>query len=156
MRRGNLLWVPAFLLLTVSAGFAQEEEVEQQAPTLNVESLVITSGIQDRMPVDTLTEVSGERRTVYCWTHITGADRETTIQHVWYRGDEEMGRIELRVASPDWRTWSSKSIQPVYTGEWRVEVLDPNGTLLDSVPFRVTEAEPGPGTEPQSASGRRM
>ena len=156
MTRGKLLWVAGFLLLTVSGGYGQEEKVQQQAPTLNLEALVITSGIQDRMPVDTLSEVSGEQRTVYCWTHITGAETETTIQHVWYRADEEMARIELRVASPDWRTWSSKSIQPVYAGEWRVEVLDPNGTLLDSATFQVTEAEPGPGREPQSAMGRRM
>lgn len=156
MTRGNHLWALSLLLLTASGGFAQEEEAQQQLPTLNVESLIITSDVQDRMPVDTLTEVSGQGDVVYCWTHITGADMETTIQHVWYRDDEEMARIELRVASADWRTWSSKSIQPLYAGEWRVEVLGPSGTLLDSVTFQVTEAGPGPGPQVQSVPGRRM
>lgn len=155
MTRGVHIWALSLLLVTASLGSAQEEEVQEQAPTLNVESLIITSDVVDRMPADTLNEVTGQRDIIYCWTHITGAEEETTIQHVWYRGDEEMARIELRVASADWRTWSSKSIQPIYAGEWRVEVLDVNGTLLDSVTFRVTEGQPGPGPQAQSGLGRR-
>ena len=52
-------------------------------------------------------------------------------------GDEEMGRIPLRVAGSNWRTWSSKNIEPNWTGVWRVDIVGPDGTVLESVSFTV-------------------
>jgi hypothetical protein len=48
-----------------------------------------------------------------------------------------MARVSLRVAGPNWRTWSSKTILPEWTGEWRVDVVGPDGTVLRSVDFTV-------------------
>jgi len=36
-----------------------------------------------------------------------------------------------------WRTYSKKEIQRGWAGEWRVEILDSAGTVLNTVKFRM-------------------
>jgi hypothetical protein len=129
------------LCLGVSSLAAQEQgamqDTAQQTVSLTVAEAVITSNVVDRVPTDTLTMVAADAGQVYCWTRITGATGEVEIAHVWYRGDEEVARTPLRVASADWRTWSSKKFEPSWTGDWRVEIVAPDGTVLKTVAFTV-------------------
>ncbi len=129
------------LLLGVSSLAAQAQSTAQdttrQAVGLTVPEAVITSNVVDRQPTDTLTTVAADAGQIYCWTRITGAAGELEISHVWYRGEEEVARTPLRVAGDNWRTWSSKKIDPSWTGEWRVEVVGPDGTLLATMSFTV-------------------
>lgn len=67
---------------------------------------------------------------VYCWSTITGARRNTAVEHVWYWQEREMARVRLAVRGPRWRTWSSKRIAPEWSGTWRVEVVTTDGTPL--------------------------
>jgi hypothetical protein len=41
------------------------------------------------------------------------------------------------VKSVSWRTHSSKTILPEYTGEWKVEVMSKDGELLKQIYFAV-------------------
>jgi hypothetical protein len=129
------------MCLGVSSLAAQEQgamqDTAQQTVSLTVAEAVITSNVVERVPTDTLTTVAADAGQVYCWTRITGATGEVEIAHVWYRGDEEVARTPLRVASADWRTWSSKKIEPSWTGDWRVEIVAPDGTVLKTVAFTV-------------------
>lgn len=129
-----LLLIP--LCLGVSNLSAQDQNAAQDTG-LAVPEAVITSNVIDRIPSDALTTVAPDAGQVYCWTRITGAAGEVEISHVWYRGDEQVARIPLRVASSDWRTWSAKKIDPSWTGEWRVEIVGPDGTVLETVSFTV-------------------
>ena len=74
---------------------------------------------------------------LYCFTRVVGATTPVTITHVWYYGDKERARVRLEVRSTDWRTYSSKIIQPHETGHWRVEILGPDGTVLKTIEFTV-------------------
>ena len=75
-----------------------------------------------------------------CFTKITGVDGESSVTHVWYHGDEEMGRVELPVRASMWRTWSAKTILPGATGQWRVDMLSAAGDVLKSASFTVGES----------------
>lgn len=86
-------------------------------------------------PVDVLTTDEGP---VVCFTRIIGAASETSVTHVWYHEGETRARVELPVRSPDWRTWSRKSLLPSWTGDWTVKVLDADGLVLASAAFVVT------------------
>jgi hypothetical protein len=108
-----------------------------QATGLVVADAAITTAVVDRQPADNLTAVPADAGTVYCWTRVNGAEGEIQIEHVWYRGDTEMARVPLRVGAGSWRTWSSKQIDPSWTGDWRVDVVGPDGTVLRSLPFTV-------------------
>ena len=130
----NVAAMCAALVLALAAAVGA-----QQQAGLNVPEMVITSQVTDRQPTDSLTRVDSEIGTLYCWTRITGADGEVTLDHVWYKGDVEMARVPLHVAGSNWRTWSSKNIEKIWTGDWRVDVVTQDGTVLKSVSFSVND-----------------
>ena len=139
MRRVSAILTLALLVAAASGARAQEEAAPAGGAQLAVAEAVISTGVQDRQPVDNLTTVPADVGTVYCWTRITGAEGEIQLEHVWYKGDVEMARVSLRVAGSNWRTWSSKNIWPTWTGPWRVKILDEDGTVLESIRFRIKE-----------------
>lgn len=106
-----------------------------QAQNLRVTEIAFATGIQNRHPVDADTAFANNVGRVYCYTHLEGARDTTQITHVWYYKDQEKAHIDLKVASDDWRTWSSKSILKSWTGPWRVMIEDGNGNVLASKSF---------------------
>jgi hypothetical protein len=72
-----------------------------------------------------------------CFSEIGGAARPDTVFHVWYWGDREMARVPLRVEGARWRTWSSKRIVDEWRGDWRVDIVDPDGFILKRLTFSV-------------------
>jgi hypothetical protein len=137
MSNGIVVPLLAALSLAAPTAAGAQQEMQEMAPAIAVEEAVITTDVQDRQPLDNLSTVAADVGQVYCWTRITGVQDETDIEHVWFRAGEEMARVSLRVAGPNWRTWSSKTILPEWTGEWRVDVVGPDGTVLRSVDFTV-------------------
>ncbi|NIR46728.1 MAG: DUF2914 domain-containing protein [Gemmatimonadetes bacterium] len=125
------------MAVAVSAQEPQEQQGQEEQPGLAVAEAVITADIVDRQPGGNLEMVDSDMGRVYCWTRITGAQEEITIEHVWYKGDVEMARVPLRIAGSNWRTWSSKNIEEIWTGPWHVDIVGPDGTVLETVEFTV-------------------
>jgi len=98
---------------------------------------VVTTGIQDRQPVDKVETAPASVGKLFCFTRIAGAPEGARVFHVWYQGDREMARVELLVRSSNWRTWSSKTLLPDWTGDWRVVVVDDQGQVLLTLPFNL-------------------
>ena len=111
----------------------------QEAASLDVAVAAICQDVVDREPVDAGVSFAASVGTLYCFTKITGAQEATQITHVWYFGAEERARVDLDINSATWRTWSSKIIQTHEVGSWRVDVLDPAGTVLKELQFEITE-----------------
>ncbi len=74
---------------------------------------------------------------IWCRTRVDGAAEPATVTHVWYRDGKTVARVDLNVASPSYRTVSSKKLLPEWTGRWEVKVLDGAGTVLRSESFTV-------------------
>ncbi|MGD2215452.1 MAG: DUF2914 domain-containing protein [Gemmatimonadales bacterium] len=126
------------LSLALLLGLAAAVGAQQQMTAgLEVAEAVITTSVVDRQPTDSLTTVPKDIGTVFCWMRITGAEGEIQVEHVWYKDDTEVARVPLRVAGTNWRTWSSKNIDPMWTGSWRVDIVGPDGAVLQSVSFTV-------------------
>ncbi len=106
---------------------------------LKVAQGTITTKVIDRNPVDHVQTFPASEGVLYCFTRITGASADTTVTHVWYREGKEMARVVLPVRSADWRTWSSKRILPQWTGRWKVEILDSDENLLQTITFTVVK-----------------
>jgi hypothetical protein len=124
-RRGFLLLLAALWFLP---GICMAAEVTEA---------VITTGISERRPVDAGETFPASVGRLYCFTELTGA-ADGKITHVWYREGQEMARIELPVSSSHWRTWSSKTLLPEWTGKWEVQILDGSGNLLKIIPFTLS------------------
>ena len=117
------------LLLAPHATFAQS--------TLTVSESSVATNVVDRRPTGVATTFRADVERVYAWTLVEGATGETTVHHVWIHGDVERADLELRVGGSPWRTWSNKAIPSEWSGDWRVEVRDASGAVLDTVRFTV-------------------
>lgn len=109
-----------------------------QEPEVTVLEAAIARSVVDRAAVDSGTTFPADVGQLFAWTRTrVSGDGESTIRHVWFHGDEEMADIELTVRGSGWRTWSSKSIVPEWTGDWRVEVRDAADEVIATLRFTV-------------------
>ena len=109
----------------------------QEANNLTIEKLVICTSIEDRQPVGVDSTFSKDVGKLYCFSNITGAEKQCSISQVWYYKDKEMAKIKLDVKDKTWRTWSSKKIVTFAVGQWRVDVVSEKGDVLASKKFTI-------------------
>ena len=107
------------------------------AQGITVSQAVVCREIVDRMPVGSSDVIPAGIERVYCFTRIDGAQGETEITHNWYHKGVLKASVVLPVRNRAWRTWSSKTLLPEWTGEWMVEVLAKDGTPLEGLIFFV-------------------
>jgi hypothetical protein len=156
-QEGNMLKKTLLLLLSVlivaGVSFAQEEAAEEpmeepieetsevvaEEPALGLEEIAICSAIEDREPAGAGTVFSNDLEKIYCFTKITGAEDTTSVNHVWYMGDEQLASVNLPIKSASWRTWSSKTIG-MSLGKGHVEIVTEDGDLLGKAEFEIKAA----------------
>ncbi|MCP4672619.1 MAG: DUF2914 domain-containing protein [Desulfobacula sp.] len=119
-----------------NAGDISEKSEMTQQP-VNVEDAVICRNVVDRTPVEVIDVVPSDIEKVYCFTKIVGATPDSEVVHNWYYNGNLVGSVNLFVGSTNWRTYSSKTMLPDYTGDWKVEVLSKGGELLKQIMFVV-------------------
>ncbi len=137
MKRIFLFTAVSLLFGSASALLAQDAG----AGSLTVERMVIAENVVDREPEGDGTSFPAGTEKLYCFTHIKGAEGETTITHRWMMGDSVMADVQLPVKSTSWRTWSSKNFVPGWAGEWKVQVLDGAGNVLKETSFVLQKEE---------------
>jgi hypothetical protein len=125
------IFVLLFLLISL-AGTTQAQEI-------NIEQFDFATAIEDRKPTGIDTVFTADVGTIYCFTRVEGISDTTQITHEWYHEDEEKAQVNLTIAANNWRTWSSKKILESWTGSWRVMVTGPNGNVLATKNFVITE-----------------
>lgn len=79
---------------------------------------------------------------LFCFTRVVGPyleEKGQHVVHVWYYKETERARITLPVRSSHWGTYSSKIIRPSETGDWHVDVLDPEGEVISVFQFYIKE-----------------
>ncbi len=111
--------------------------IAQDDPGLVVDEIQIGSSVEGRTLEGIGSTFSAGIEKLYCFTRLKNKGEKSTIIHAWYYKDKEMARIELAVGAVTWRTWSSKRILPAWKGEWRVDVLSPDGNVLASKNFEI-------------------
>lgn len=139
MTKMRHLTIAMLIVVLPGVSYGQGEKASAE-PALTVEAQLCT-GIEERMPVDTAESFSPDVEKVYLWCKVMGAADTTFVKHVWFYKGKEMAAVELPVKSPSWRTWSSKTILPEWTGNWEVKMLDAAGEVLKAVSFTVGAAE---------------
>ena len=121
-------WIALLVLGVAIPGAAQAQ--------LAVDESAIALDVIDRMPVGSDSTFDAAVGRVYCWTRISGV-AAATLHHVWIWNDQEMADVVLNTDAPSWRTWSNKAIMPDWTGDWRVEVRDGAGNVIETIRFTV-------------------
>lgn len=102
---------------------------------LQIQDAVVCQDVADRAPVGNSDVFAKDVAKLYCFSRVVGATEQTQITHNWYYKGTLKASVKLAVRSDNWRTWSSKTIDPSWTGEWMVEILSDKGTPLESIIF---------------------
>ena len=101
---------------------------------------VLCTAIEDRACEDTSDTFSSSVGKVYAHTRILGMDEGGSITHRWIFKGQVMAEPRLNVSGPNWRTWSSKNIDPLWSGDWKVEVVNnSDNSVMDILEFTITE-----------------
>lgn len=111
------------------------------APEGRVAEASFTTGIVDRAPVDTITTLSDDRRKIFYFTDVRDMTGQT-VTHRWEFNDQVMAEVPFEIRGPRWRIYSSKTLEPVWLGEWRASTVDASGRVLSSNTFSYTRAAP--------------
>lgn len=112
---------------------AEMAQAAEPAPAARgeVARAVFTTAVQDREPVDQLSEVPAGTETVYFFTELRGMQGQT-VTHRWSYNGTVMAEVSFDVRGPRWRVYSSKNFVPEWVGRWRVEVIDGGGNVVRS------------------------
>ena len=105
------------------------------ASTVSVGEAAIGTAVEDRVLVGQGFQFDSAVGRLYAFTRIVGAPSETQVSHRWYYGEQLMAEVSLPVRGANWRTWSTKSVMPQWVGNWRVDVVAEDGSVLDSLNF---------------------
>jgi len=126
-----------------TAPVPQQGQAQKASPAAagSVARAVFTSGVKDREPVDTLTNITTGTDKVYFFTDLRNLSGHM-IRHLWEYNGKTMATVEFGVGGPRWRVWSTKTLLPQWTGTWTVSVVDEKGNVLDKASFDYTHAKP--------------
>ncbi len=116
-----------------------------------IENAYICTEIQKLEPVNSNTCFNSSVQYLYCWNKIINASG-STIQHIWYYKGRRIASIPLTIRYNSFRTYSKKSIPADWIGDWKVEIINENGILLEILDFYITEGECSSYTSPDSLS----
>lgn len=110
------------LLFTSINVFAQSSDVIKRA--------VVTTDIDNREPVDEVTQVEAGADKVFFFTEIVNK-ADSYITHRWFLDGKLEAEVVLKIGSDRWRTYSSKNLVPeLHSGQWQVEVIDQQNQVL--------------------------
>lgn len=126
----KLVAIIAFGTFLLAPAFAQDpaQPAADQAPD-KVARAVFTTGVANREPTDQITSLKSDVQQVYFYTELTGLEGQA-VAHKWEYGGEVKAAVTFDVKAARWRVWSSKQLDPSWTGEWTVSVVDASGTTL--------------------------
>lgn len=88
-----------------------------------------TSAILDREPVDEVTSIDSTTSKIFFFTELRNLE-DRTVTHRWTHGGEVKAEVIFKVRGSRWRVYSSKTLLPEWIGDWTVEVISEDGTVL--------------------------
>jgi hypothetical protein len=142
MKRFLVLLTFVLLIVTVSnlkAEPVSREEVSEGSAEFTIARLVIAGSIEDREPFGVVDVFAVPTEKVYCFLEARDIKKDTTVSFVWYHGEKKMAKVDLPLKQGKrWRTYSSKKLFGL-KGQWKVELQDANGNVLQVVEFKVEE-----------------
>lgn len=119
------------------------------APAGSVARAQFTSEVRDREPADLLTSLPNTDTRIYFFTELKGLAGQT-VMHRWEHNGKVMAEVPIEVGGERWRTFTSKTLDPSLTGEWKASVIDAGGSTLSASTFTYNTPAAGPASAPAS------
>ena len=104
----------------------------------SVDPAVMCAAVVDRVCEGASSSFPSDVGKVYA--HTTILDHEGSVTHRYIFKGKIMAEINLNVGGTPWRTWSSKTIDPLWSGDWKVEVVNnSDDSVMDILEFVIME-----------------
>lgn len=110
-----------------------------------------TSAVQDHEPTDKLTALTNDKTHISFFTELKDLDGHK-VMHRWEHDGKVIYEQSFDVTSARYRTYSSKTLDPSWTGEWKVAVVDDHGGTLSASTFTYEAAAPKAAVPAASAT----
>ena len=119
-------------------GYQTPDAQSQAVNNLRVIRAVAAGNILNKNPAELLDTFHWSTEKVYIWTMLECEQPPSSIRHTYYFKGQKVNDIVLAIKSPQWRTWSYKTLlEKRWIGQWRVDITTDGGKLLQSVFFEV-------------------
>ena len=76
---------------------------------------------------------------VFCFTDFDPVPEKTFVYHNWYFREHKRAIVKLSLNTPRWATFSTVQMRSTDKGPWRVEIADPQGNILKTLRFSITD-----------------
>ncbi|MBL0351578.1 MAG: DUF2914 domain-containing protein [Candidatus Dechloromonas phosphoritropha] len=100
----------------------------------SVNNATFTSGISDGAPIDYRQGFLSNTPVVYFYSELLDLKGQT-VRHRWSLEGKVMQEVPIEVTRPRQAAWSKSEMQPDWTGDWTVEVVDKDGKVLNRSNF---------------------
>lgn len=110
-----------------------------------------TRTIDEREPAENLQNLTNENVQVKFFTELRDMSGQTAI-HRWEYDGKVVAEVEFNVKGPRWRVWSSKSLVPQWTGDWKVSVINGAGEVISekNLSYDIAAAAPESDMTPEA------
>ena len=116
---------------------APAKEMGKEAAAFAVKRLVIGTEVENNEPVGVAETFPASTERVYCFLEATDIAKDTEATFVWFHGEKEMLKFSAPLKmGPRWRTHANKNLREL-KGDWKVEIRDADGKVLQDVKFKV-------------------
>lgn len=88
-----------------------------------------TSGANNGEPIDYRQEFFNDTPVVFFYSELLGLKGQT-VRHRWSLEGKAMQEVAIEVTQPRQAAWSKSVMQPDWTGNWTVEVVDKADKIL--------------------------
>ncbi|HEX5340630.1 MAG TPA: DUF2914 domain-containing protein [Gammaproteobacteria bacterium] len=130
---------PAASSIATPAATSSAATASKAATSGEVARAQFTSEIQNHEPTDDVTTLDNSHTKIYFFTDLKNMSGQT-VTHRWSFNGNTVAEVKLEPKAARWRTYSSKTLDPVMTGTWSVEVVDGAGNVLAKKSFEYTKA----------------
>ena len=112
--------------------------LQNASEILKIKDIKICKSIYKRTPVGADVVFTNNVDSLYCYTRIQNTGAKKEVKHVWYYEDQIMTQVRYNVKKSNiYRSWTKKTILSTQVGWWRVDVHDPDGTIIGSKKFEI-------------------
>ncbi|MDH5556261.1 MAG: DUF2914 domain-containing protein, partial [Alphaproteobacteria bacterium] len=90
---------------------------------------LFTTKISKRYPADEVTILDDSHQAISFFSELKEMSGKM-VSHIWYYGDEVKFRTNFKIRANSWRIWSTQLLPESMSGEWKVEIVDEAGKVL--------------------------
>jgi hypothetical protein len=117
------------LFLSLTLALAMSMPLPSAAADGSVGISTFTSGVSNGEPIDYRQAFFNDTPIVYFYSELLGLNGQT-VRHRWSLEGRPMHEVAIEVTRARQPAWSKSMMQPEWTGNWVVEVVDNTGKVL--------------------------